>query len=98
MASPARLVNEYMISVHLFSRKGAKLAKKVDRVYRNSAAVLASMLLAPTLCLLLAWQIRAEGGKANGQKQAHADYARLAGTWMRPDGGYVLQLKAGIFV
>jgi hypothetical protein len=65
----------------------------LEKVRRNSAAFLASLLLIPTFCLLFAWQVRAEDGKANGQKQAHADYARLAGTWLRLDGGYVLEFK-----
>jgi hypothetical protein len=49
------------------------------------------------LWFLLPWEARAEGGKADGQKQAHAYYARLAGTWVSP-GGYMMELKAGIFV
>jgi uncharacterized protein (DUF2147 family) len=64
-----------------------------EKVRGNSAAVLASLLMIPMLCLLFDWQVRAEDGKANGQKQAHADYARIAGSWLRPDGGYVLELK-----
>jgi hypothetical protein len=39
-----------------------------------------SMFTIQALCFLLPWEARAEGGKANGQKQAHADYSRLAGT------------------
>jgi hypothetical protein len=50
------------------------------------------------LWFMLPWEARAEGGKSDGQKQAHVDYARLAGTWVSLDGGYVMELKAGIFV
>ena len=49
------------------------------------------MLLA--LCLFLPLQALAESGKGQEQKQAHADYERLAGKWVRPDGGYILELK-----
>jgi hypothetical protein len=65
----------------------------LENIRKNSAAVLASLLMIPMLCLLVAWQVRAEDGKANGQKQTRADYVRLVGTWLRPDGGYVLELK-----
>jgi len=50
------------------------------------------------LWFMLPWEARAEGGKSDGQKQAHVDYARPAGTWVSLDGGYVMELKAGISV
>ncbi len=45
------------------------------------------------LCLFLPLQALAESGKGQEQKQVHADYERLAGKWIRPDGGYILELK-----
>jgi hypothetical protein len=54
-------------------------------------AIMQAMLL--TWCLLLPWQIQAESGKGQEQKQSHSDYERLAGKWVRPDGGYTLELK-----
>jgi hypothetical protein len=78
--------------------------EKIERILSlgkicvKGAAFMRSMFMIQALCFLLSWEARAGGSKANGQMQAHADYARLAGTWMRPDGDYVMELKAGIFV
>jgi uncharacterized protein (DUF2147 family) len=44
-------------------------------------------------CLLLPWQAQAESVKGQEQKQSHSDYERLTGKWVRPDGGYILELK-----
>ncbi len=70
----------------------------LGKICMKGAAFMVSMFMIQALCFLLPWEARAEGGVEDGQKQAHADYVRLAGTWMRPDGGYVMELKAGIFV
>jgi len=63
------------------------------RASRNGSAFLVGMFLIQAFCMLLPWQAEAEGQKEKGRTQAHADYARLAGRWLRPDGGYVLELK-----
>lgn len=57
------------------------------------AAIRISVLLVLTLCSLLPWQSWAENVKGMEQKPANADYNRLAGKWLRSDGGYVLELK-----
>ena len=44
-------------------------------------------------CLLLPWQTQAESLKGQEQKLANADYERLSGKWLRPDGGYVMELN-----
>jgi hypothetical protein len=64
-----------------------------SKMWIKGAALMVSMFLIQALCLLPRCEARTEAGNENGQKQAYADYARLAGTWMRPDGGYVLELK-----
>jgi len=43
--------------------------------------------------LLLPWSASAESGKDAGPKPAQTDYGRLEGKWLRPDGGYVLELS-----
>jgi hypothetical protein len=43
--------------------------------------------------LLLSWSASAESGKDGSPKSAQTDYGRLAGKWLRPDGGYVLELS-----
>jgi len=43
--------------------------------------------------LLLSWSASAESGKAGSPKPALTDYGRIAGKWLRPDGGYVLELS-----
>jgi len=43
--------------------------------------------------LLLSWPASAESGKDGGPKPAQTDYGRIAGKWLRPDGGYVLGLS-----
>ena len=51
-----------------------------------------------TLILLMVWFLllgsaSAESGKAGSPKPAQTDYGRIAGKWLRPDGGYVLELS-----
>jgi hypothetical protein len=65
----------------------------LEKVCRKGAAFMVSMFMIQALCFLLPWEARAEGGEEDGQKQAHADYVRLARTWVRPDGGYVIEIK-----
>jgi len=43
--------------------------------------------------LLLPWSASAESGKAGSPKPAQTDYGYIAGKWLRPDGGYVLELS-----
>jgi len=54
-------------------------------------AIMQAVLL--TWCVLLPWQIQAESVKGQVQRPATADYGRLAGKWVRPDGGYTLELN-----
>lgn len=73
-----------------------EMSKEKNRVFRYGGRLMVKsithmVLLA--LCLFLPFQALAESGKGQEQKQAHADYERLAGKWVRPDGGYILELK-----
>lgn len=43
--------------------------------------------------LVLPWAASAESGKAVRPKSAQMDYGRLEGKWLRPDGGYILELR-----
>lgn len=43
--------------------------------------------------LLLPWAVSAESGKDGGTKRTQNDYGRIEGKWLRPDGGYVLELS-----
>jgi hypothetical protein len=43
--------------------------------------------------LLLPWTASAESGKDDKPKPVQTDYGRIAGKWLRPDGGYVLELS-----
>ena len=42
---------------------------------------------------LLPWAASAEKGKEGKPKLEQNDYRRIAGKWLRPDGGYVLELS-----
>jgi hypothetical protein len=51
-----------------------------------------------TLILLVSWLLlpgtaSAESGKDGRAKRAQTDYGRIEGKWLRPDGGYVLELS-----
>ena len=51
-----------------------------------------------TLILLVFWLLlpgaaSAESGKDDRAKRAQTDYGRMEGKWLRPDGGYVLELS-----
>ncbi len=43
--------------------------------------------------LFPSWSISAGSGKDDRPKPAQVDYGRIAGKWLRPDGGYVLELS-----
>ena len=43
--------------------------------------------------LMLPWAASAESGKDDRPKPAQIDYGRIEGKWLRPDGGYVLELR-----
>jgi hypothetical protein len=49
--------------------------------------------IATLLLLVFAWSASAESGKTGGSKPAQADYGHIEGKWLRPDGGYVLELS-----
>ncbi len=51
------------------------------------------MLMVQALCLLLPWQVQAWSGEVQERRQPESDYERLEGKWLRPDGGYILELK-----
>ncbi len=55
-----------------------------------SKALRLGALIVLALSLLSPSQLRAEDIKGMEQK---SDYKRLVGKWLRPDGGYVLELK-----
>jgi hypothetical protein len=67
---------------------------KTSDIYKQGAALIAGMFLIQALCFLLPWQARAESVKEKVRKQAHAHYRHLEGKWVRPDGGYVMELKS----
>jgi len=51
-----------------------------------------------TLTLLVVWLLpfwaaSAESGKDGKPKRTQTDYGRIEGKWLRPDGGYVLELS-----
>ena len=50
-------------------------------------------LLLLLVWLLLPWSASAEGGKDGRPNPTKTDYGRLEGKWLRPDGGYVLELR-----
>ena len=50
-------------------------------------------LLFLVVWLLLSWAASAESGKDARPKPAQTDYGRLEGQWLRPDGGYILELS-----
>ena len=43
--------------------------------------------------LLLPWPASAESEKDGTAKPVQTDHGRIAGKWLRPDGGYVLELS-----
>ena len=62
------------------------------RTSRSAILWIVSLILS-TVWLLLSWSASAESGKAGSPKPAQTDYGRIAGKWLRPDGGYVLELS-----
>jgi hypothetical protein len=48
---------------------------RLGKTCMKGAAFMVGMFMIQALCFLLPWEARTEGGKANGQKQAHADSA-----------------------
>ena len=65
-----------------------------NRVRTNRSAIAGFV----TLTLLIAWPLlpwaaSAERGKGSSPKSVQTNYSRLAGKWLRPDGGYVLELS-----
>ena len=62
---------------------------------RTSRPVIAGVvtLILLMIWLLLPWTASAESGKDDKPKPAQTDYGRIAGKWLRPDGGYVLELS-----
>lgn len=59
----------------------------------KGAALMVCILMFQAFCFLLPCQAGTTGPGEKGQKQTQADYAHLAGKWMRLDGGYVMELK-----
>ena len=43
--------------------------------------------------LVLPWSASAESGKDDSPNPTKTDYRRIEGKWLRPDGGYVLELR-----
>ena len=42
---------------------------------------------------LIVGSATADGGKTSEAKSSQTDYGHIEGKWLRPDGGYVLQLR-----
>ena len=63
--------------------------------FRTSRPAIAGVVISIQLVvwLLLPWSASAESGKTGSPKPAQTDYGRIAGKWLRPDGGYVLELS-----
>jgi hypothetical protein len=59
----------------------------------KGATLTVCMLMIQVFCFLLPCQAGTAGAGEKGQKQTQADYAHLAGKWVRLDGGYVMELK-----
>lgn len=62
------------------------------RASRTAIAWVVTLILL-MVWLLLPWSASAGSGKDGRLKPAQTDYGRIAGKWLRPDGGYVLELS-----
>ena len=62
------------------------------RTSRPAIPWIATLILL-VVWLLLSWSASAESGKNGRPKPAQTDYERIAGKWLRTDGGYVLELS-----
>ena len=62
------------------------------RTNRPAIPWIATLILL-VVWLVLSWAASAESGKDGKPKPAQTDYGRLEGKWLRPDGGYVLELS-----
>ena len=68
------------------------ITPKWVRTSRPAIPWIATLLLL-VVWLVLPWPVSAESGKDGRPKPAQTDYGRLEGKWLRPDGGYVLELR-----
>ena len=61
---------------------------------RKGVRMSRSLILGITafILLVIVGSAAAEGGKTSGSKSSQTDYGHIEGKWLRPDGGYVLQL------
>jgi hypothetical protein len=62
------------------------------RASRPAVPWIATLLLL-VVCLVLPWPVSAESGKDGRPNPTKTDYGRIEGKWLRPDGGYVLELS-----
>ena len=65
---------------------------KLVRTSRPAIPWIATLILL-VFWLWLPWSASAESGKDGRPKPAQTDYGRIEGKWLRPDGGYVLELS-----
>lgn len=68
-------------------------SKSHNKICMKGATLTVCVLMILASCFLLPCQAGTEGAGEKGQKPAQADYTRLAGKWVRLDGGYVMELK-----
>ena len=68
------------------------ITPKWVRTSRPAIPWIATLLLL-VVWLVLPWTVSAEDGKDGSPKPAQTDYGRIEGKWLRPDGGYVLELS-----
>ena len=62
------------------------------RTSRPAILWIATLILL-VVWLVLPWTASAESGKDGRPNPAQIDYGRIEGKWLRPDGGYVLELS-----
>ena len=94
---PVKLGGERLEKDILFRKRVMRNMKSyiTPNCIRTSRPVIAVVVTAIQLMvwLLLPWSVSAESGNTNSPKPAQTDHGRIAGKWLRPDGGYVLELS-----
>jgi hypothetical protein len=76
---------------------GQAIHMAVERTRQKSATLIANLLCA-FLCIAgftgyAADAVSAEGETPGKTSRAQTDFQRLEGRWVRPDGGYILELR-----
>ena len=68
------------------------ITPKWVRTSRPAIPWIATLILL-VFWLSLSWVTSAESGKDGRPNPTKTDYGRIEGKWLRPDGGYVLELR-----